>query len=128
MGLSSLADSMSLIITTAAALVLCSPSALQSIQFHIDILGVILQNESCDWFHGVFCFAIAQDCFLDTEGNVITTLAVLRQLFFPLILRSVSSHEIREQYDINNTQQVFLQSMKVSIYLALFPVFQNCKH
>lgn len=50
-------------------------------------------------------------------------LVILRQLFFPLILKSVSSHEIREQYNIKNIQQAFLQSIISFIYLALFPVF-----
>lgn len=76
-GLRRLAASMNLI-TTAAALFLCSPSALQSIQFHTDILGLILWNENFDWFRGVLCFAIAQDSFLETEGNVIMLLVVPR--------------------------------------------------
>lgn len=38
-----LAASMLLIITTSAALFLCSPSALQAIHFHADILGLVLE-------------------------------------------------------------------------------------
>lgn len=65
------------------------------------------------------------------------TLVVLRQLFYPLILRSVSSHEIREQYDGNNTQyknfhlfsfiscflklQTLRKFYKASFIIVLFP-------
>lgn len=43
MGLSGLAASMVLIMTTSAALVLCSLSALQALHFLADILGLILE-------------------------------------------------------------------------------------
>lgn len=124
-----LAASMLLIITTSAALVLCSPSALQAIHFHADILGLVLEIIILIGIVGGFCFTIAQDILLETKGNVILSLVVLRQLFFSRILRSLSSQEIREQYDSNNTQQVYWQSIEQTIYLALFHFFfQNCKH
>lgn len=86
-------------------------------------------NYNFDWYCGGFCFTIAQDILLETKGNVILSLVVLRQLFFSRILRSLSSQEIREQYDSNNTQQVYWQSIEQTIYLALFHFFfQNCKH
>lgn len=49
---------------------------------------------------------------METKGNVILSLVVLRQLYSSLILRSLSSQGIREQNDPSNTQASVLASIK----------------
>lgn len=62
---------------------------------------------------------IAQDSFMETKGNVILSLVVLRQLYSSLILRSLSSQETREQNDPSNTQASVLAKYKI-IHLFSF--------